>query len=65
MMMLKYNFYCPQCLKIAQNVAFLILKYWHFLPIIVLSKLTFLVTLFAIFNETFSVILKHPGVVDR
>ena len=33
----------PHCLKITQNVAF---AFWHFPPIIVLSKLTCLVTLF-------------------
>ena len=41
-----YAFYIiPHCLKITQNVAFNFLK-WHFSPIFVLLKLTFLVTLF-------------------
>ena len=35
----------PQCLKTTQNVAFLILHFWHFLPIFVTLKMTCLVTL--------------------
>ena len=35
-----------QCLKTTQNVAFLILHFWHFPPIFVILKMTCLVTLF-------------------
>ena len=37
---------CTQCLKITQNVGFMIMTFWHFLPIIGSLKVTCMVTLF-------------------